>query len=260
MFPGCDSSDIGIQKTINTSGKIIIPISIIYLKMTFQPRLETVEMARKAISSNSGRYSVYQLWRRLPKKMKYQTYKNIIFYLQERNEITEEGRKLAYIGKRTDRFEKIGRDGILYNLSCYGYDLITTEKTGKKKFLALEDLLVQILIRYPEARFIEAIPTLMIKNELNKFELYRKTCDYGLINKMGFLTDIACRISRKAGRRKKDLEELFNAFSQKKDASIQYFSALKSKGFLEGTTSKIMRSWNLRGRFSFGDFYKEGYL
>ncbi len=228
--------------------------------MTFQPRLETVEMTRKVISSNSGRYGVCQLWRRLPRKMKYQTYKNIIFYLQKRNEITEEGRKLTYIGKRTDRFEKVDRDSIIYNLSCYGYDLITTEKIGKKKILALEDLFIQILIRYPEARFIEAIPTLMLKNRINKFELYRKACDYGLVNKMGFLTDIAYRISRKAGRKKKDLEELFSAFNQKKDASIQYFSTLKDKGFLERTTPKIMKYWNLRGRFSFDDFYKEDYL
>lgn len=217
-------------------------------------------MARKAISNNSGRYSVCQLWRRLPRKMKYQTYKNIIFYLQERNEIAEEGRKLVYIGKRTERFEKIDRNTILYNLSCYGYDLITTERIGKKKILVLEDLFIQILIRYPEARFIEAIPTLMLKNTINKFELYRKACDYGLVNKMGFLTDMACRISRQSGKRKKDLEELLSAFKQKKDASIQYFSTLKDKSFLERTSPKIMKDWNLRGRFSFEDFYKEDYL
>lgn len=228
--------------------------------MMFQPRLETVEMARKAISSNSGRYSVYQLWKRLPRKMKYQTYKNAILHLQERNEVAEEGRKLTYIGKKADRFEKIDRNTILYNLSHYGYDLITTERIGKKKILALEDLFIHILIQYPEARFIEAIPTLMVKNRINKFELYRKAYEYALINKIGFLTDVACRIARKAGKRKKELEELLSAFKQKKDASIQYFSTLKDKSFLERTTPKIMKDWNLRGRFSFEDFYKEDYL
>lgn len=51
------------------------------------PRLDSVFMVEDFISENSGRYSVFQIWKRLPKKMMYQTYKLIISYLIEINKI-----------------------------------------------------------------------------------------------------------------------------------------------------------------------------
>lgn len=228
--------------------------------MKFRPRLETVEMTRTTIVRNSGKYTIYQLWRNLPKKMKYQTYKNAISHLQSQGEITDRNRKLAYIGRKKEKPEPIGRDAIIFNLSHYGYELITTRGIKKKRILPLEELLIQILIRYPEARLIEAIPILMLKNRIDKFELYRKAYDYNLINKMGFLAEIACVLARKKGRKSNDLEELMRALKQKKEESISYLSALKDKAFLEKTTPEIMKGWNLRGRFSLKDFDKEEYL
>lgn len=219
-----------------------------------------MEMTRDTIARNSGKYTVYQLWRNLPKKMKYQTYKNAISHLQSQGEITDRNRKLAYIGRKNEKPDLINRDAIIFNLSHYGYELITTRRINEKRILPLEELLIQILIRYPEARLIEAIPILMLKNRIDKFELYRKAYDYNLINKMGFLAEIACILARKRGRKSEDLKELMRALKQKREESISCLSALKDNAFLEKTTPEIMKGWNLRGRFSLKDFDKEEYL
>ncbi|MBI2137919.1 hypothetical protein HYU12_05410, partial [Candidatus Woesearchaeota archaeon] len=182
-------------------------------------------------------------------------------HLQNRGEIIEKGDgKLTYTGTGRAKPDSIDRNTILFNLSHYGYDLRTTQKISGKEILPLEELLIQILLRYPEARFIEATPTLMLKNKVNKFELYRKAHDYNLINKIGFLTEIACILARKKRKKNRDFEELLNVLRSKKKKSISYLSTSTDKAFLERTTPEIMRKWNLRGRFSLSDFHKEEYL
>lgn len=192
--------------------------------------------------------------------MKYQTYKNAISHLQSQGEITDRNKKLAYLGRKKEKPDPIDRDAIIFNLSHYGYELLTARGIRERRILPLEELLIQILIRYPEARLIEAIPILMLKNRIDKFELYRKAYDYNLINKIGFLAEIACIIARKRGKKNENLKELMHALKQKKEDSIRNFSALKDEAFLEKTTPEIMKGWNLRGRFSLEDFDKEEYL
>ena len=51
------------------------------------PRLDTVIMVENFIKEHSGEYKVYQLWKSLPKKVMYQTYKIIIAYLLDINKI-----------------------------------------------------------------------------------------------------------------------------------------------------------------------------
>ena len=62
------------------------------------PRLDTVLMVEKFIKENSAKYSVYQLWNNLPKKIMYPTYKIIIAYLLEINKIAVDSEnKIGYI-------------------------------------------------------------------------------------------------------------------------------------------------------------------
>ena len=63
-----------------------------------QPRLDTVLMVEEFIKKYSAEFKVYQLWKRLPRKMMYQTYKIILGYLLEINKIAidREG-KIVYI-------------------------------------------------------------------------------------------------------------------------------------------------------------------
>ena len=51
------------------------------------PTLESVIMVEKTIQKYSQEYGKYQLWKRLPKKMMYQTFQVILDYLEESGKI-----------------------------------------------------------------------------------------------------------------------------------------------------------------------------
>ncbi len=50
-------------------------------KLLHSPTLESVLMVEKTIRKYSQEYGKYQLWKKLPKKMMYQTYLTILDYL-----------------------------------------------------------------------------------------------------------------------------------------------------------------------------------
>lgn len=222
--------------------------------MDTQPRLRTIEMVKKTIRNYSGKYSKYQLWRMLPKKMMYQTYGTILEHLSESNEIAiRNDRKIESVTRNEMKLSAISRDAILYSLSHYGYDLILLRKTGKHQILPIEELIIQILIRFPEARFIEAIPILMLKNKIDKFELYRQAYDYGLTNKIGFLLEIALLIAKRKGINLAYLNDLLQQLKLKRQETMQYFSMLRDRKFLEKNTPEEMKKWSLIGLFSIKD-------
>ena len=51
------------------------------------PTLGSVIMVEKTIRKHSQEYGKYQLWKKLPKKMMYQTYLTILDYLEESGKI-----------------------------------------------------------------------------------------------------------------------------------------------------------------------------
>lgn len=51
------------------------------------PTLESVLMVEKAAKEHSGEVGKYQLWKKLPRKMMYQTFQSILDYLAESNKI-----------------------------------------------------------------------------------------------------------------------------------------------------------------------------
>ena len=51
------------------------------------PTLESVIMVEKLIFKHSQEYGKYQLWKKLPKKMMYQTFQIILNYLEESGKI-----------------------------------------------------------------------------------------------------------------------------------------------------------------------------
>lgn len=62
------------------------------------PTLDTVLMVEKAIDNHSGEFNRTELWKKLPKKVMWQTYLVILDYLREINKIAidREG-KIGYI-------------------------------------------------------------------------------------------------------------------------------------------------------------------
>ncbi len=62
------------------------------------PTLETVYMVEQTIKKNSGEYNKRDTWKKLPKKVMWQTYVKIINYLEEINKIAVAREKiLVYI-------------------------------------------------------------------------------------------------------------------------------------------------------------------
>lgn len=51
------------------------------------PTLESVLMVEKTTKEYSGELGKYQLWKKLPRKMMYQTFQSILCYLTESNKI-----------------------------------------------------------------------------------------------------------------------------------------------------------------------------
>lgn len=64
-------------------------VSYIYLyKMKLHsPTLESVLMVEKTIQKHSQELGKYQLWKKLPKKMMYQTFQTILDYLEKSGKI-----------------------------------------------------------------------------------------------------------------------------------------------------------------------------
>ena len=63
-----------------------------------KPRLDTVLMVEETIKENSGECGKFQLWRKLPRSVMYQTYLVVLDYLEYSNKIAfdKEG-KVAWI-------------------------------------------------------------------------------------------------------------------------------------------------------------------
>lgn len=85
--------DVESQLLINghdTVAKELNNSSYIYLynmKSAHSPTLDSVRMVEKTIKRYSQEYGKYQLWKRLPKKMMYQTFQGILEYLEESGKI-----------------------------------------------------------------------------------------------------------------------------------------------------------------------------
>jgi hypothetical protein len=56
-------------------------------QLIHSPTLESIRMVEKTAKKYSQEYGKYQLWKKLPKKMMYQTYSAILEYLEESGKI-----------------------------------------------------------------------------------------------------------------------------------------------------------------------------
>ena len=73
-------------------------------KISHQPRLDTVLMVEDTVRQHSGECGKFQLWRKLPKSMMYQTFLRILDYLEYSN-------KIAY--------DKEGKVGWIFSPNVY---------------------------------------------------------------------------------------------------------------------------------------------
>lgn len=147
---------------------------------------------------------------------------------------------------------------IIYNLSNYKFEMILPKRLTKQEKIPLEELIAAIITKRPKPRFIEAIPILLIKNDIDKFKLVEISCKYGIVNQLGYLIEIAMIISKKLNI-KKDFNDLLRYMKNNKKKEIKQLEEEtdnKYKDFLMKTSPKRIKKWNLLGRFFDDDFIK----
>jgi len=137
---------------------------------------------------------------------------------------------------------------IEYNLSLYGYQMLLLKKKHARK-IPVEDLIINIL-NHPSARFIEAIPILLIKNKIDKYYLLDLACKFGVKNKLGYLIETANILKELPY-----LYDLLDYLKASKDEEISYLVE-GDADFLMNTSPGRIRKWNLLGRFFDEDFRK----
>jgi hypothetical protein len=145
---------------------------------------------------------------------------------------------------------------ILYNLRRYGYEMMTILPSKRRKRLEIEQLIAEILVSCPDARFIESVPILMLKNKFSKFKLAELAIKEGIANKIGYLAEIAQFIAERKGI-KKDFGDLIKYLENSKGTEITTLSGAKdsiSIEFYRHTTPERLKKWNLLGRFFDDDF------
>ncbi len=153
------------------------------------------------------------------------------------------------------------------SLSLYGYPLMGT---GKKagKYLSPEELIGMIIAKAPSARFIEAIPIVIIKNTIDPFKLLEVAVKYGIKNQVGYLLETALLLNQ--GLKPKQSSNL-QAMPYLK-LLLEYLKRGKGRHkqqlvegdreFLIQTSPPRIKRWNLLGRFFDEDFkaLAEAYL
>jgi len=154
------------------------------------------------------------------------------------------------------RKEHISRQDIIFNLSSCGYELITPYASGKGKKIPLEELIMHILLQYPEARFIEAIPLLLLKQEIDPFKLLELATCFQMKNQLGFLLETALSLSKPISK-KEELQNLLRYLRKNKEKEQHLLGedfGKEYKEFLTKSSSPRMASWHLLGRFFDEDF------
>lgn len=64
---------------------------------THSPTLDSILMVEKTARKYSGELGKYQLWKKLPRKMMYQTFQTILSYLEDSNKIIVRDDKIVWV-------------------------------------------------------------------------------------------------------------------------------------------------------------------
>lgn len=72
-----------------------------------EPKLDTLLMVEKAIIDSDEYSTRTELWKSLPRKMQYQTFKRILDYLEASGKIVFDKKKIIYTGINNSKLEAL---------------------------------------------------------------------------------------------------------------------------------------------------------
>ena len=83
------------------------------INILHSPTLESVIMVEKTIQKYSQEYGKYQLWKKLPRKMMYQTFQVILNYLEESGKIIIDKDKCIIWTYNPKRIKKLIKEDLV---------------------------------------------------------------------------------------------------------------------------------------------------
>jgi hypothetical protein len=82
------------------------------MEVLHEPQLDTILMVEKAILDADDYPTRMELWRNLPRKVQYQTFKRILDYLEASGKITFNGKKIIYTGVNNPKLRALMESSI----------------------------------------------------------------------------------------------------------------------------------------------------
>jgi len=82
------------------------------MEVLHEPQLDTILMVEKAILDADDYPTRMDLWRNLPRKVQYQTFKRILDYLEASGKITFNGKKIIYTGVNNPKLRALMESSI----------------------------------------------------------------------------------------------------------------------------------------------------
>ncbi|MDI6904672.1 MAG: hypothetical protein QMD13_04175 [Candidatus Bathyarchaeia archaeon] len=76
-------------------------------RVLHEPKLDTILMVEKAIKDAVEYPSRMELWRSLPRKTQYQTFKRILEYLEASNKIVFNKRRIVWVAADNPKLKKL---------------------------------------------------------------------------------------------------------------------------------------------------------
>jgi hypothetical protein len=77
------------------------------MQVLHEPKLDTILMVEKAIIDSEEYPTRTELWRCLPRKMQYQTFKRILDYLEASGKIAFDKKRIIYTGINNPKLEAL---------------------------------------------------------------------------------------------------------------------------------------------------------
>jgi len=82
------------------------------MKVLHEPKLDTIMMVEKAIHEAEEFPTRMDLWRSLPRKVQYQTFKRILDLLEAHGQIAFNGRKIIYTGVDNPKLKALMKSSV----------------------------------------------------------------------------------------------------------------------------------------------------
>jgi len=77
------------------------------MEVLHEPRLDTIMMVEKAILECEDYPTRTELWKSLPRKIQYQTFKRILNYLEASQKIVFNSKKIIYTGVNNPKLQAL---------------------------------------------------------------------------------------------------------------------------------------------------------